>query len=465
MALKARDELIVKIEKFALGGKGLSRIDGEVLFVDGAIPGATVRVKIKRKKRNYSEAQVLEVLEPSPDESPPFCSHVPYCGGCLWQRVRYEKQLEWKECLVRETLEHLGGLNASTVRPITPSPQRVYYRNKMEFAFSARRWFRPDEIAQEQELKRDCGLGLHVKGHFDRVFNLEECYLESREAVEILKLVREFCGRSGLPAYDIKGKEGFWRFLVIREGKRTNQRMVHLITTSNGGATEKVEALGLILKTSGMVTTFVHSTNDSLSQVAFGESSRVLFGSGYIEEKLEGFRFRISPNSFFQTNPYGAEILYQKILQCAGLTGNETVWDLYCGTGSISLFVAPYARRVVGIELLEEAVADAYVNMELNNIENCTFIVGDIKDLIKQLETEVPDVVITDPPRAGMNPRVVRYLKGLRARRLIAVSCNPATLARDLAMLADEYRLLEVYPFDLFPHTPHIECVALLERK
>ncbi|SFM40558.1 23S rRNA (uracil(1939)-C(5))-methyltransferase RlmD [Thermodesulforhabdus norvegica] len=465
MAIKAGKELIVKIEKFALGGKGLSRVNGEVLFVDGGIPGATVRVKVTRKKKSYSEARILEVIEPSPDESPPFCFHASYCGGCYWQRVNYDRQLEWKERLVRETLEHLGNLDASTVRPITPSPETLYYRNKMEFAFSARRWFRPDEIAKEVELKRDCGLGLHVKGHFDRVFNVEECYLESPQAVDLLKTVREFCRGSGLPAYDINRKEGFWRFLVIREGKNTDQRLIHLITTTNDEAAGTIEALGQMLEKTGMVTTFVHSTNDSLSQVAFGESSIVLFGQGYIEERLGNFRFRISPNSFFQTNPRGAEILYGKVLECAGLTGGETVWDLYCGTGSISIFVAPHARRVVGVELVEEAVADAYVNVELNGIENCTFHAGDIKEVIRELSTDVPDVIITDPPRAGMNPKVIRGLKDVKARRLVAVSCNPATLARDLSMLADSYRLLEVYPFDMFPHTPHIECVALLERK
>lgn len=467
MSIKKGQELTVKIDKLALGGKGVVRVNGEVIFVEGGLPGATVRIKVIRRKKAYAEARMVEVIEPSPDEQPPLCMHVEYCGGCVWQRLMYEKQLKWKEHLVRETLEHLGRLNEAVVQPISPSPCTVFYRNKMEFTFSDKRWFRPDEIAMHnQALVRDCGLGLHVKGRFDKVFNIEECYLESEESVSIVKLVRNFCQESGLPAYNINRHEGFWRFLVIREGKNTGHRMVHIITTPPGDEGHaSLEILATRLNATGFISTCVHSVNDSLSQVATGISSRILFGTGYIEELIGGFTFRISANSFFQTNPKGAEVLYARILECADLTSSETVWDLYCGAGSISIYIARYASRVVGIELIEEAVSDAYVNAELNDIRNCTFIAGDIKDTIVTIKDDRPEVVITDPPRAGMHPNVVKMLKKVKPYKIVAVSCNPATLSRDLSIFSDIYYIKKVYPFDLFPHTHHIECVALLELR
>ncbi len=464
--IKKNAELAVSVEKLAIGGKAIARVNNMVVFIDKALPGQKVKILIKRKKKNYAEAKLIEVLESSEDEIEPFCIHESYCGGCRWQTLKYDKQLEWKRKHVEEALEHIASLKHTCIHPITPSPNTRFYRNKMEFTFSSRRWFRPDEISDKSRvLSRNCGLGLHVRGTFDKVFNVEECYLESPEAVEILKVVRSFCLQSGLPAYDIRKHNGFWRFLVIREGKKTGQRLVHIITTESKNASSAIKELAAEVERLGCVTTFVHSVNDSRAQVATGEESKVYWGRGTIEEQLGDLTFTISPHSFFQTNPLGAEKLYEKVVQCAGLTGNETVWDLYCGTGSIALYVASDAKKVVGFEIIEQAVTDAYRNAERNSITNCSFLIGDIKDVIVNRMTDKPDVVISDPPRAGMHPKVLKALLRLEPRLIIMVSCNPATLARDLGVLSEKYEVTDVFPFDLFPHTPHIECIARLEKR
>ncbi|MEJ5301010.1 MAG: 23S rRNA (uracil(1939)-C(5))-methyltransferase RlmD [Thermodesulforhabdaceae bacterium] len=467
--MKKGEEIVLRIDKLAYGGAGIGRANGTVVFVERAFPGALVKAIVLRKKKDHFFARVLEVLEPSPWERDPFCMHESYCGGCLWQRLDYSSQIEWKARQVEESLSHIAGLESVPLLPIEPSPVTRYYRNKMEFAFSARRWLRPDEIQnyKNQELERGCGLGLHVYGAFDRVFDVEECSLESPEAVDILKAVRFFCRESGLPAYGISGHTGFWRFLVIKEAKNTGERLVHIITRSHSDSEKTIDGLAKKLEElcrSGVaITTLVHSVNDQKSQVAVGENSRIIWGSGNITERCLHINLAISAHSFFQTNPSGAEKLYGKIIEWANLSGSEEVWDLYCGTGSIGLLLAKQARFVVGVELVEDAVRDAQKNAFSNGIENCVFYAGDIKDVIKTLAHRAPHLVIIDPPRAGMHPKVVKALLDLAPPRIIAVSCNPTTLARDVGLLVSKYRIRAVQPFDLFPHTPHVECLVDLE--
>jgi len=469
--VKKGDEVILRIESLAYGGAGIGRINGAVVFVERAFPGALVRALVLRKKKDHFLARVIEVLEPSPWERDPFCMHESYCGGCIWQRLDYSAQIEWKSRQVEESLNRIAGLESIPLLPIEPSPLTTYYRNKMEFTFSSRRWFRPDEIqnSQNQELERDCGLGLHVYGAFDRVFDVEECFLESPESVDILKTVRSFCKESGLPAYGIYDHSGFWRFLVIKEAKHTGERLVHIITKSHPDAEKAIKALAKSLKElckSGItITTLVHSINDQKSQVAVGENPRIIWGMGNITERCLHINLAISANSFFQTNPFGAEKLYSKIIEWADLSGTEEVWDLYCGIGSIALLLARQARFVIGVELVEDAVMDAQRNAAANGIENCIFYAGDIKDVIKTLAHRTPKIVVTDPPRAGMHPKVVKALLELAPPRIIAVSCNPTTLARDVGLLTAKYRIKTVQPFDLFPHTPHVECLVDLELR
>lgn len=477
MTIKMQDirkgsELELTVEKLSFGGKAIARINGFVVFVDHALPGQQLRVRITRKKRQYAEAQVVAVLAQAPEFVEPFCMHFGVCGGCQWQDLPYAQQLYWKRLHVLECLTHLAGVGEAMVEATLPSPQTQYYRNKMEFTFSDRRWLSPQEIAaKDVQYSKSFALGLHARGAFNKVFDLQDCYLESPQSVAILREVRDWCRNSELPAYNTRDHQGFWRFLVIREGKQTNQTLLHLITAEHPRQEAVVNELAQrLVDLFPNITTIVHSVSQKKAQVAIGDLSRVVMGPGYIEEHLGNLRFQISAHSFFQTNPHGAEKLYEVIGRFAEFTGQETVWDLYCGTGSIALFIAQQVRRVVGFEVVEEAVADAYKNCQLNDIDNCLFRTGDLKDVIKEVRGSarpggVPDVIITDPPRAGMHPTVVKAIQELAPQRIIAVSCNPSTLARDLSFFLDQYEIRDIQPFDLFPHTPHIECVVKLDKK
>lgn len=470
--IRKGDELELDIEKLAYGGKAVSRVEGLVVFTDHGVPGQRIRARITRKKRQYAEARALEVLSESPSYTAPFCPHFGVCGGCAWQDLAYGDQLKWKRVHVLECLEHLAGVGEALVEPLVPSPSETYYRNKMEFTFSDRRWLSTEEINSRGMQDADrFTLGLHVRGFFDKIFDVETCFLESVQAVDILRATREWCAASGIPAYGIKTQQGFWRFLVVREGKRTDQALIHIVTTNRPEYQQYVDDLAEhLLSRIPNVTTIIHSISDKKAQVATGDATRVVFGPGYIEERLGELIFRISAHSFFQTNPRSAEMLYETVCRLSGFEGGETVWDLYCGTGSITLFIASRVRRVVGFEVVAEAIEDAYVNARLNGIGNCSFVAGDLKDMIRDArrpggDADLPDTVITDPPRAGMHPHVVKALLEIAPRRIIYVSCNPATLARDLAELLVDYEVRKVQPFDLFPHTPHIECVVRLDKR
>jgi 23S rRNA (uracil1939-C5)-methyltransferase len=465
-------EVDLVIEKLAFGGKALGRVDGCVVFVDHAVPGQRVRVRITRKKSRFAEARVVQLLAQSPEYVPPFCPHFGVCGGCQWQDLAYEEQLRWKRTHVQECLQHLAGLTPGDILPAVASPHQQYYRNKMEFTFAPRPWLPSgDLVAEPHSHGGAIALGLHVGDSGDRIFNLEHCFLQSPLATAIVPEVRRWCGKSGLAAYNPRTQRGFWRFLVLREGKRTAQTLVHLITTDQGDPAA-VEALAAhLVARFPAITTLVHSRRQTKAQVASGESSRTLRGPGYIEEHLGDLRLRVSANSFFQTNTAAAEGLYNAVSRLGEFTGAETVWDLYCGAGSIALHLAGKVRRVMGFELVAEAVNDAYINSRLNGLENCQFLAGDLKERIQEAlragprHQPHPDVIVTDPPRAGLHPQVVQALRELSPRRLIYVSCNPATLARDLALLQDRYDIQAVQSFDLFPHTAHIECVARLDRR
>jgi 23S rRNA (uracil1939-C5)-methyltransferase len=466
-ALSKGAEVDLVVEKIAFGGKALGKVDGFVVFVDHAIPGQTVRVRITRKKPQYAEARVVGLLAQSPAYTPPFCPHFGVCGGCQWQDLAYGEQLHWKRTQVEECLRHLGGLSPGIILPTVASPEPRYYRNKMGFTFAPMPI--PDPAGAGGSTGRACALGLHLAGSSGRIFNLEHCFLQSPQSPAMVQEVRRWCSISGLAAYNPKTQRGFWRFLVLREGKRTGQTLVHLITTDQGDPAA-VEVLAAHLKARFPdITTLVHSRRRHKGQIASGESSRTLWGPGYIEEQLGQLRLRISPHSFLQINTRATEGLYGAISRLGEFSGHETVWDLYCGAGSIALFLASQVGRVVGFELVPEAVNDAYTNRRLNGLDNCQFLAGDLKERIQETLQDAsqprPEVVITDPPRSGLHPQVVQALQDLAPRRIIYVSCNPATLARDLALLQAQYDILMVQPFDLFPHTAHTECVVRLEKR
>jgi 23S rRNA (uracil1939-C5)-methyltransferase len=470
--LKKGTELELTVEGLTFGGKGLARVDGLVIFVDRTLPGQRILARITRKKPAYAQARVLQVLQESPRAIAPRCLHFGTCGGCLWQNLPYDDQLEVKRTLVWECLAHIGGLAEDLVFPTLPSPHTYYYRNKMEFSFASRRWLLPEEQGVSQlEKPRDFALGLHVKGFFDRVLDIEECHLQNPLSVTILKLVRQFALTSGLLPYNTRDHTGFWRFLVLRDSKHTGNILIELITAPHRHAATVVAQLGSLLQIKiPEVSSLVHGISAKKAQIASADNSEVIFGPGYIEENLGNFRFRISTGAFFQTNSLAANILLEQVLDGCGLTGSELVWDLYCGTGTMAIGLATAARKVIGFELLPEAVADARINAGLNRVDNCDFIFGDMKGLLRSPSGLTdrhgsPQVVVTDPPRAGMHPSVVKSLAALAPPRIVCVSCNPATLARDLKLLMENYRLRRVQPVDLFPHTPHIEAVAVLEKK
>ncbi len=368
---------------------------------------------------------------------------------------------------MQECLRHLAGLAPGDILPPVASPDQRYYRNKMEFTFA------PKSAEDSARGSRGgCTLGLHVGDSSDRIFDVEQCFLQSPQSTALVQEVRRWCGTSGLTAYNPRTHRGFWRFLVVREGKRTGQTLVHLITTETGDPAA-VEALSAhLVSCFPEITTLVHSRSRTKAQVASGEASRTLYGPGYIEEQIGALRVRVSAQAFLQTNTAATQNLYGAIKRLGEFTGREVVWDLYCGAGSIALSIAPHVCRVVGFELAPAAVHDAYLNSRLNGLDNCRFLAGDLKERIKEAQRAAPgateprpDVVITDPPRAGMHPQVVQALLALSPQRLIYVSCNPATLARDLALLQGRYDIVSVHPFDLFPHTSQIECVAHLNLR
>lgn len=470
-AIKKGAELELRVESLAFGGRGVCRLNGFVIFVEDALPGQKVQARIFRKRKGYAEARALQMLEPSSEEVLPRCAHFGECGGCRCQNLDYAAQLKYKQQQVTESLERIGGFQTVEVRPTLSSPDLYYYRNKMEFSFGDQRWLSHQEIERNAITKpRDFALGLHVRGRYDKILDLDECHLQSARSVELLHFVRRFALGSGWPPYTTRGHTGFWRHLVIREGKQTGETMVNLVTADVPQAFPAVEELGReIAANFPDVTTAVHNINRKKAQVAAGDEERVLFGPGYIKEKIGDGLFRISANSFFQTNTRAGEALYQQVRELGAFSGHETVYDLYAGAGIISIIIADQVKRVVGFELVEEAIADAVRNCELNGVTNCAFVQGDLKDALVPAEARrqwgPPDAMIFDPPRAGLHEKVLRAVLKLGPQRIVYVSCNPTTFARDVKGLCEgPYRLDVVQPVDMFPHTAHIEVVSRLTR-
>lgn len=470
--LKKGLELELDVESLAYGTKGVSRLNGYVIFVEEALPGQRVRAKIVKKKKGYAEARSLEVLQQSPDFIEPCCRHFEDCGGCLLQNLEYKIQLASKQRQISDLLMHIGGISEPPVLPVIGSPQIFFYRNKMEFSFSRQRWLTRTEIAgNDVKLSKDFAIGLHARNRYDKTLAIEECHLQSPMSNEILGIVRAFTERHPLLPYTTFGHTGFWRFLVIREGKKTGEVMVNIVTADVPEGRVAVQQLAeALLAKFPQITTIVHNLNRSKAQVAVGEEEIVLHGTGHIHERIGAFLFRISANSFFQTNTEGAERLYVVARDFAKLTGKETVYDLYCGAGTISIFVSSQAKQVVGFEIVPQAIHDAGVNCRLNEVMNCQFVLGDLKDELAQVPILTrrwgkPDVVVLDPPRAGMHPKVVQKLIELGPQRIVYVSCNPSTFSRDVKELSMMgYGLRKAQPVDMFPHTSHIEVVGVLEK-
>lgn len=472
-ALKKSQEVALRLESFALDGKSVARYGGFVVFVNGGVPGDEVRAVITRVKKQYGEAGVLDVVTPSPLRTAPRCMYFGTCGGCKWQHVSYQAQLEFKRQHVVDTLERIGGFAGVAVNPTRGAENIFFYRNKMEFSFGER-WLTKEEYASrkpEGTKRESLALGLHIPQRFDKVLDIQECHLQSEFSNRILNLVREFCTQRQLSSYSTFTHTGFLRNLVIRQSAHTDELMVNIVTSADDA--EFMKALTFrLLETYPGITTVVNNITQRKSQVAIGEVERVYHGPGYITERIGKRTYRISANSFFQTNTRQAEILYDTAARMAALQSDDVVFDLYCGTGTIALHVADEVREVVGIESAASAVEDATTNAAANGVRNCTFILGDLKEcLTKNREwlnnRRKPTVMIIDPPRAGMHEKVVREVLAMKPARIVYISCNPATQARDLALMctANGYEITEVQPVDMFPHTSHIENIVSLKSR
>ncbi|MFN8588537.1 MAG: 23S rRNA (uracil(1939)-C(5))-methyltransferase RlmD [Candidatus Eisenbacteria bacterium] len=455
--MKVRDLLRLSVEDLALGGKALARHEGRVVFVDRGLPGDQVTAQVRKTQRSFAEAKLVSVDQPSPRRVPARCAHEGICGGCRMQDLPYEDQVAIKERQVRETLQHLAGIANPKVNPIVPASAPWHYRNKMEFSF----------------LAGDDGtpvLGMHERGTWDKVFELTECWITTPLVVEIVRLTQRFARERRWKAYHPSRHDGVARFLTVRHLALTGECAVHLIAVSDHleGLSEWAQAVAAL---SPEVKTVTLGLNGTRSSVAFMEEEHVLTGSGAIVERLLGLEYEVVGNAFLQTNSAQAERLYQCALDTAQLTGDESVLDLYCGAGTMTLLFARHAKSAVGVESVADSVERARRNARRNGLEGTRFELGEARQVLRewakgQREGAVkPDLIVVDPPRAGLHPRVVFRCAELAPPRLVYVSCNPATLARDLKdFAAHGYALAEVTPVDMFPHTPHIECVARIER-
>lgn len=468
--MKRGEELILTLDGFAFEGKSVARLEGLVVFVTGAVPGDTVLARLTRIKKTFCEAEALEVLTPSEQRTEPQCRYFGVCGGCRWQNVRYDAQLTFKRQHVVDALERIGGFHGIDVRPTLGCDQPYYYRNKMEFSFG-QQWLSREEMTAQRDTGSDkpsFALGLHLPGRFDRVLDLEECWLQSELSARVVNRVRRFALELQLTVYSTFTHEGFLRNLVVRESRQTGELMVNLVTRDDRPDI-MASLTAALLAEFPEITTVCNNITERKSQVAVGDRERVYHGSGYINERIGTRLYRISANSFFQTNTLQAERLYDAVRTFARFTPSDVVYDLYSGTGTIALHVADHVRSVVGVESTPAAVEDAHRNAVVNGVDNCRFLLGDLREVLAKeknmvAESGKPEVIILDPPRAGMHEDVVRSVMGLLPERIVYVSCNPATQARDLKMLAEQYRITDVQPVDMFPHTFHIENVVALSR-
>jgi 23S rRNA (uracil1939-C5)-methyltransferase len=462
MTVKKGQQLKLEISDIVFGGRGLARVDGLAVFVDQAIPLDLVLARIIRKKKRFAEARVIEIVRPSPHRVNPPCIYSGHCGGCKWQFSKYDMQLEYKRQHVAEALERIAQIKGVVVHPTLPSEIIFGYRNKMEFSCSDRRWLLPDEMART-DIDISFALGLHVPGTFHKVLDTRHCLLQPELGNAILDDVRTYMKNSNLPVYGLRSHVGFWRFLVLRHSVATDQWMVNIVTAAD--SPEAVIPLAdLLMKKYTQVVSVINNVTSRRASVAVGEYERPLAGDVCIKDKLGPFEFEISANSFFQTNTRSAERLYQTVKAYAELSGRENVLDLYSGTGTIPIWISDSVQEAIGIEIVESAVIDARKNCHHNQISNCRFISGDIRENLSMI-SQRPDLMIIDPPRAGMHKDVVRQVLDMAPHRIVYVSCNPATLARDLGLIKDQYRVLEVQPVDMFPHTYHVESVAKIVRK
>lgn len=475
MKLVKNSIIELEIESYAFEGKGVAflRDDenpenerGFVVFVQGAYPGERVTAKLIKTKKNYAESVIVEVLQKSPLRVEPLCSHFGVCGGCKQQDLVYSEQIKHKQQQVAEIFKNIGGITEIEQEPILGAEKQFYYRNKMEFSFSQKRWLTSDEAGKPDVTNQGLFLGLHVPGVYDKVLDLKECKLQSPVSEEIVGFTRDYFTELGFEAYSTKTHTGYLKNLVIRQSANIPDLMINLVTASEDQAVTYNYASALKTKFP-QITTIVNNINSSKAQVAKGEYEIVLFGEGKIYDKIGEYTFGISANSFFQTNTSQAEKLYDTTLEFAGLTGSEIVYDLYCGAGTITIYMSKHCKEVYGFEAVADAIMDAGINKDLNKAPHLHFYLADLyKSFLPVLaanDIPKPDVVILDPPRSGMHPNTLADMLKIKPAKIVYISCNPTTQARDIKeLLAAGYKLVKMRAVDMFPNTYHIENVALL---
>ena len=468
MARRKKFPIIEKLEivDIADGGKAVGKSDEMVVFVKGLVPGDIANVQIYRKRKKYMEGNVIDIVKQSNFRVKPFCSHFGICGGCKWQNLSYEKQLYFKQKLVENNIQRIGHIEIPEIHPIIGSEEQKSYRNKLEYTFTNTRWLDDEEIKSEQEIDDRRTLGFHIPGRFDRVLHIDTCYLQDDLSNKIRNAVREYTMAENYSYYDQRQNVGFMRNLIVRNTEFGEWMVIVVFNEHNKTLINKL--LTHIQGKFSEITSLMYVINSKVNDTIHDLKVHLFSGRDFIYEQLGDLKFKIGPKSFFQTNTNQALVLYKIAEKFADLKGNEIVYDLYTGTGTIANFLARQCKTMIGLEYVDEAIRDAETNAEINNIKNASFFTGDIKDLLSESFTKdhgLPDIIITDPPRAGMHPDVVQSILDIQPQRIVYISCNPATQARDINILSEKYTLAAIQPVDMFPHSHHVENVVQLDLK
>ncbi len=457
----------IPVTGYAAEGKSLARIEGKVIFIEGAVPGDVADVLVTKNKKDWAEGKALKIKEFSKERVTPFCIHFGVCGGCKWQMLPYRKQLEYKEQEVKDAFRRIGRLVDVPVFPIIGSEKTIHYRNKLEFTFSNKKYLPADELKALGDDEWPGGaLGYHVPRLYDKIIDIYECWLMDDVNNAIRNCLRDYAKKHNLPYYDIKEHSGWLRNIIIRDCT-TGELMVNLVFGYDDEDQRK-NICNYLLEKVPQITTLLYTINPKWNDSIYDLDPKIVSGKGYVIEKLENFSFKISPKSFFQTNTKQAEILYNVVKDFAGLTDNEIVYDLYCGTGSIGIFLSEFAKKIIGVDVIAEAINDAKENAQLNDLNHASFYSGDVIEICNDQFFQLhgrPNVIIVDPPRAGLHTKLISKLIEIAPPKIVYVSCNVATQARDLQLLNEKFIVEKLQPVDMFPHTHHIECVALLKLR
>ena len=468
MRRKSKNIVLENIKLVSAGAKGVAvgrTEEGKTVLVTGAVPGDVVNARVKKSKSKYFEAEVAEIIEKSPFRVEPKCIHFGVCGGCKWQNLAYEKQLDFKQDEVFNHIKRIGGFEDFETQPILGSTEEYFYRNKMEFSFSNARWLTQYEISSEENFGNRDALGFHIPGMWSKILDLKECWLQEDPSNAIRLAVKQYSVANGLEFFDVKEQTGFLRTLMLRQNSKGEWMVLFQLFREEKENREKL--FDFLLSEFPQIKTLVYCISSKQNDSIYDQNVETYFGDGFLMEEMDGLKFKIGPKSFFQTNYKQALELYRKTLEFADLKGDEVVYDLYTGTGTIAQYVARNAKQVIGIESVQEAINAAKEHAELNGLSNCTFYCGDMKDIFNDeflANHPKADVLITDPPRDGMHQKVVEQILKLSPEKIVYVSCNSATQGRDMALMKEHYRLVKILPVDMFPQTHHVENIALLVK-